>query len=107
MPPLTTLAKMPAAAQEAVAKLNASINFNDTAAAAAKSSKLWDQLREVRGNDLPEDVEVDEVIPVDQPIARPDGLSPGQTRVPTRQFLRHSAGRLADDLHEPSQGELQ
>jgi hypothetical protein len=51
-------------------------------------------------------VEINEVVPVDQPVAGADCLSPGQLRVAGLKLRRHSARGLTDDLHEPGQRQL-
>ncbi len=64
---------------------------------------LRNQRREVSRHDFPQDVEVDEVVPVDQAIPGADGLPPRKLRVPALKIRRYSARGFADDLHEPGQ----
>jgi hypothetical protein len=67
---------------------------------------LWDQNREIRGDDFPEDVEVDEVVTVDQPIAGAHDLAPRDRWLAILKPFRHPACSFSDDLDEPRQRKL-
>lgn len=79
---------------------------NDQSAGSPNLLQLGNQRREIVGDDLPEDVEVDVVVAVNQPVAQADNLRPQDAGIPHPLRRRHATGRFANDFEQPDEREI-
>jgi hypothetical protein len=66
-----------------------------------------DQRRQIIDENLPQNVEVDCVVAVDEAVAEPDDLWPRYIGVPGADFVRNATGGLAHDLEQLDKGKVE
>src|SRR5712692_9461235 len=84
-------------------------HFGRRSRVAVRRNDLFERLyqrRQILVQDLPEDVEIDGIVAVNETIAQRDNLTPRYLRILGTLVYWHSAGRLAHDFEEPNQGEI-
>ncbi len=65
------------------------------------------QLREVDRDDLPENIEIECIVAMDQPIAQTNDLLQGNRGILLSDLRRDAVGCFSDDFQEPHQREVQ
>jgi hypothetical protein len=63
--------------------------------------------RQINCDNLPEDIKIDRVVAVNEPVAQPYDLGPGDPGSLGPIFLGNAAGSFSDDLEQPDQRQLQ
>ncbi len=71
-----------------------------------KPLKFLYQRRQVSVHDVPYDVVINRIVPMDQPVAETDNLRPGDIRASRTSFLRNTSRRLTEDLEQANQAKL-
>lgn len=74
---------------------------------ASGGDELLDQIRQIKAHDVPEDVEVNLVVPVDQAVPHPHNLTPWDGRMGATELIRELARGLADDLDQSGQRQVE
>ena len=69
--------------------------------------QLFDQRRKVALNDRPQNVEVDDIVSMNDPMACSNDLGPRDFLSGSTPVLTHAARGFTDDLNEPDQRQVQ
>jgi hypothetical protein len=69
--------------------------------------KRRDEWRQILHNNLPQDVHIYCIVPVDEPIAEADDLGPWDLGITGTLFIGHAPGCFTDNLQQSSQSELE
>jgi hypothetical protein len=59
------------------------------------------------GYDLPEDIKINLIVAVDQPVSQAHDLRPGNFWEARAFFFGNPVGRFADNLKQPNQSEIE
>ena len=66
----------------------------------SRSRRAPDQGRQILVEDGPQDVEIDYIIPMNQPVTEGHRLAPRHLGIPPAEILRHACGRFPNDFHQ-------
>ena len=70
-------------------------------------AKLCNQSWKIIFHDVPKDVEIDNVVPVDQAVSQANDVGPRNVRITIAGFRGKSGRRFANDFQQPDQRQVQ